>query len=87
MGLMILAMISRVSLGHTGRPIVVGPLMALAFLAVYAAFIVRVFGAYFLEDYTQMILAAAGFWLLGYGCFVLRYLPVLGRGRADGRPG
>ena len=87
MGLMILAMISRVSLGHTGRPIVVGRLMALAFAAVYGAFVIRVFGVYWVDDYSQVIIAAAGFWLFGYGCFVMRYLPILTRGRVDGRAG
>ena len=61
--------------------------MTLAFIALVAAFIVRVFGSYFFASYQQMIFAAVGLWLCGYGCFVVLYLPVLGRGRVDGRPG
>ncbi|KAA1191804.1 NnrS family protein [Pseudohalioglobus sediminis] len=87
MGMMILAMISRVSLGHTGRPIRVGAIMALAFVAVYAAFIVRVFGIVITGDYLSTIITAVVLWAIGYGCFVACYLPILVRGRIDGRPG
>jgi len=87
MGLMILAMISRVSLGHTGRPIIVGRLVAVAFLSVLAAFLLRVFGLYLISDFTHVVLASVACWSLGYGIFVLRYLPILTAGRIDGRPG
>jgi uncharacterized protein involved in response to NO len=87
MGMMILAMISRVSLGHTGREIVVGRVMTGAFLAMYAAFLVRVFGVYLFSDYSQLLVTAVCLWLLAYGCFFALYLPVLARSRIDGRPG
>ena len=87
MGMMILAMISRVSLGHTGREIVVGRVMTGAFLAMYTAFLVRVFGVYLLSSYSQLLIIAVCLWLVAYGCFVVLYLPVLGRSRIDGRPG
>ena len=84
---MILAMISRVSLGHTGRNIEVGKLMAFAFLAIFLAFIVRVFGVYWLENYQHVIVTAAILWGVGYGCFVVLFIPVLTRPRIDGRAG
>ena len=87
MGMMILAMISRVSLGHTGRPLQVGPAMILAYCAVISAVIVRVAGQWWLEDYRQVIWITAALWSLAYGIFFLRYLPVLSRPRPDGRPG
>jgi uncharacterized protein involved in response to NO len=87
MGTMILAMISRVSLGHTGRNIVVGKVMTLAFAAVFAALIVRVFGVYWIGNYSLLIVAAATLWALAYGCFFLTYLPILTGPRPDGRPG
>lgn len=86
-GMMILAMISRVSLGHTGRNIIVGKVMTLAFVAVFAAFIVRVFGVYWIENYTHLIVTAVILWALAYGCFFLTHLPILTRPRPDGRPG
>lgn len=87
MGLMILAMISRVSLGHTGRPLVAPGLMSVAFAALFGAFLVRTFGVYLLPGYTIVVLLAAVLWLLGYGCFVVIYWPKLSRSRPDGRPG
>lgn len=87
MGMMILAMISRVSLGHTGRPISVGRVMAMAYLALFGAFCVRVFGAYWLDNTSQIIVIAVLLWAIAYGCFVVLYLPILSRPRVDGRPG
>jgi uncharacterized protein involved in response to NO len=87
MGMMILAMISRVSLGHTGRSIVVGKVMTAAFLALYGAFFVRVFGVYWFENYANLIAVAAALWVLAYGCFCVLYFPILTRPRPDGQPG
>ncbi len=87
MGMMILAMISRVSLGHTGRPMVVGKVMTGAFVAAFIAFLVRVFGPYSTLGYSQLIVTAVMFWVLAYGCFLVLYLPILTRPRVDGRPG
>ena len=87
MGLMILAMISRVSLGHTGRPLVVSGLMSAAFMALFGAFLARAFGVYFMPDYAAVIVVAACLWLLGYGCFAVVYWPSLSRSRLDGRSG
>jgi uncharacterized protein involved in response to NO len=87
MGLMILGMISRVSLGHTGRPLRSGAMMAAAFVLVFCAFLVRVFGSYLIDSYAAVILAAATLWALGYGCFTVRYLVVLTTPRADALPG
>ena len=79
MGMMILAMISRVSLGHTGRPLVVGWPMIAAYLAILAALLLRVTGGHWLPDYRLMVVGSAVLWALAYGLFVLRYLPILGR--------
>jgi len=87
MGGMILSMISRVSLGHTGRKMVADKIMVIAFLAILAAFVVRVFGLYWFENYLQVIYTAVFFWVVAYGCFVVRYLPILSKTRSDGKPG
>ena len=87
MGLLILAMISRVSLGHTGRPLQVGGAMTAAFALLFGAFLVRVFGDYWLDNHVLVITAAAALWAVAYGCFVVRYWPVLTSPRLDGKPG
>ena len=77
MATMILAMISRVSLGHTGRTIVVGKTMTIAFMAIFSAFIIRVFGLYWFDSYQTILATSVLFWVIGYGCFIVLYFPVL----------
>jgi len=77
MATMILSMISRVSLGHTGRMILVGKTMSIAFIAVILAFIVRVFGLYFIANYSHVLSLTVTLWVIGFGCFVVIYTPIL----------
>lgn len=77
MATMILSMISRVSLGHTGRLIVVGKTMSIAFIAIILAFIVRVFGIYFIANYSHVLSLTVSLWVIGFGCFVVVYTPIL----------
>ncbi len=77
MGLMILSMISRVSLGHTGRAIQIGLFMTFALVAIVFAFIIRVFGHLWLSNYNEVIATAAFFWVLGYAGFFFYYFPFL----------
>ena len=77
MATMILAMISRVSLGHTGRNIVVGKIMTIAFVAIVLAFIIRVFGIYWISNYQQVLSMSILFWVIGYGSFIALYFPIL----------
>jgi uncharacterized protein involved in response to NO len=89
MGLLILAMMSRVSLGHTGRPLAVDPWISVGFLCVAVAVISRVWLP-LLSPATSHIwsyLLSIVLWLLGYGLFVIFYLPVLSSPRVDGRVG
>ena len=86
-GLMILAMISRVSLGHTGRAIHVGKIMNTSFILMFAAFLSRVFAPLFISQYMTIILLTAGLWVLAYGAFVIIYCPVLFQPRVDGADG
>jgi uncharacterized protein involved in response to NO len=87
MGNMVLSMISRVSLGHSGRLLVVGWVMSLAFATIFAAFLVRVFGLFLIQDYLLLIAIAAGLWVIAYGLFVVKYWNVLSKPRIDGRLG
>lgn len=88
-GLITLGMMSRVALGHTGRdignPSIVVP-MACGSMIIAALF--RVIVPLFAMDlYPLWILVSQGFWILAFLLFCLRYLPILLRPRADGRPG
>ncbi len=86
-GFMILSMISRVSLGHTGRMIQVGKVMTVAFVFIALSFLTRVFASFFYDNYAHVIWLSAVFWVLAYGIFVLRYSAVLFSSRIDGARG
>ncbi|WP_287147718.1 NnrS family protein [Aeromonas sp.] len=88
MGTMILGMMTRVSLGHSGRALQVGRRMRCAFALVIAAAVIRVvlpllWPAYTLHGWNLSGLA----WVGAYGLFVWVYAPILSSPRADGRPG
>ena len=89
MGLLIMAMMSRVALGHTGRELVASPWISFGYLCLCAAYLCRVWlpllwpGSSHYPSYLLSII----FWLLGYGLFVVLYLPILSQPRIDGRPG
>jgi len=88
MGGMILAMISRVTLGHTGRPLQPPKLMSVGYIAIIVGAILRViFPGWFPEGSSWIIGLAGGLWVLGYGIYVFYYGPMLVSTRADGRPG
>jgi uncharacterized protein involved in response to NO len=73
---MVLAVMTRASLGHTGRALRAGPAMASAFVLVAAASLLRGFGPVALPPITAYGLAGAA-WVAGYGLFLLRFTPVL----------
>ena len=85
MGGLILAMIARVSLGHTGRPLQASKAMTWAFAFINLGAAARVFLApwFFLPG----LVVASLCWLLAFGLFVGLYAPILCRPRADGAPG
>lgn len=84
----ILAMVARVSLGHTGRPIQALPGLSLALIALFVAGLVRgpllwVWPSLAATAY-QLSLALC---ILAYAWFVLFYTRPLWSARIDGRPG
>ncbi|UHJ60832.1 NnrS family protein [Vibrio furnissii] len=85
---LILAMIARVTMGHTGRSIYQGPNMALAFAALLLAALVRSLGvAFWPAHMMEWINLSAGLWALAFGLFVLRFGAMLLTPRVDGHPG
>jgi uncharacterized protein involved in response to NO len=85
---MIVAVMTRASLGHTGRSLVVDPLITLAYLLLTAAAVIRVFGlSGFGLNYPSVIVLAALCWTVAFALFVAIYAPILWRPRIDGKPG
>ena len=88
MGGMILAMISRVTLGHTGRQLTPPKMIVLAFIFILAGATLRVVIPALLPQYTQWGISLAGvMWVLAYGIFCVCYSPMLLAPRVDGQPG
>ncbi len=88
-GLITVAMMARVSLGHTGRNIHQPPKWVSAvFILLFSSMLVRgVVPMVFPELYSYGLIAGAGCWVLAFGIFILRYAPMLIAARIDGQPG
>lgn len=82
---LILAMIARVTLGHTGRPLELPPGIFWAFVLFNLGALSRVFFSTFLP-LTSLWLAAAC-WAVALALYVWRYAPMLVAARVDGHPG
>ncbi len=87
MGSMILGVITRVSMGHTGRPLRLLPGMLWGYLAILAAGLLRVLAGLGAVPWQGSLWLAAALWVLAWSVFLVRYVPVLAAPRADGRPG
>lgn len=83
-----LGMMARVALGHTGRALRVSNAIALAFVLINCAALLRVLlpiawpGAY-----DGFIYASTLCWLAAFALFVFVYLPILTQARIDGQEG
>jgi len=87
-GTSIIAVMSRVSLGHTGRELEASRSVAIAYVLVIAAGAVRVFAPLaFPTAYRSTVVAAGCLWAAGYGLFAVSNATLLTRPRVDGRPG
>jgi len=83
---LMMAMMMRSTLGHTGRPLAASRTDMAAFLLLQLAALLRIFAGT-TGYYREMILLSGVTWALAFGVFLLRYVPMLTRPRADGRPG
>jgi uncharacterized protein involved in response to NO len=87
MALLILGVMSRVALGHTGRPLRLPRGIAAAFVLLLCAGAVRVGGAVGVLAWRESLLVAGALWTLAFLLFLARYAGVLTAPRADGKPG
>ena len=87
-GGMILSMMSRVSMGHTGRPLDVPTYLAWAFGLLILAAVIRAFLPLLAASLTPWAWQiSAVLWIVAFACFLLRYVPILTRARVDGKSG
>lgn len=86
-GCLILGVMARVSLGHTGRPLVLPGGMVLAFVAIQLAALTRVLTALGSLPWHPGIGTSAVLWMAAFTVFLWRYAGILSQPRADGREG
>ena len=87
-GVITLGMMSRVTLGHTGRAMQSHRVMNIAFAVINLAVVVRVFLPMFAPTLTlSWIELSGGLWALAFLLFLIIQGPMLIKARVDGRPG
>ena len=85
-GMLTLGMMSRVTLGHTGRDINHTRVLLLAFLLIAVTPLIRVLLPLLLPGfYTEAILISGITWVGAFALFSLMYTPILVKARIDGR--
>ena len=82
MGGMMLAMMTRSALGHTGRAIKAGKIETTCFMLIQLAVIARITSILVPgEFYTPLLHTSATCWAFAFGLFVIRYWPIVARAR------
>ncbi len=85
---MILGVMTRVALSHTGRPMQADTLTTAAYVLLLLAALTRVFGLGLPGiDYASVIVLSACFWSVAFALFLIVYGPMLWLPRSDGRSG
>lgn len=83
-----LGMMSRVSLGHTGRSLQIVAATKLAFVLINISALIRVFMPLISPNMYQLAVSLSGvLWCIAFIIFLLVYMPILIYPRVDGRPG
>ncbi|MCF6283138.1 MAG: NnrS family protein [Candidatus Polarisedimenticolaceae bacterium] len=81
-------MMSRVALGHSGRPLQPKRIIELCYIAINLVPLLRVFGPLLLPAQYNIWVDVSGLiWIISFAIFCVVYLPILLRPRLDGRPG
>jgi len=86
-GILLLGVMTRVAMGHTGRALQLVKCGIWIYVAIIAAALLRVLTAAGILNFRVGLTLAALAWVLAFGLFVVLYWPILTSPRADGRPG
>ena len=78
-GAMTLAVMTRATLGHTGRALTAGKVTVAIYLCVFAAALMR----FLIPFHLGLSILSGVFWLLAFGGFVVVYGPMLLRPKAE----
>lgn len=81
MSSLILGMMTRVSLGHTGRPLSLPRFGILIYVAISAAAVMRLLVALSWIDFQLGLIITTGAWIIAFGLFTIIYYPILTKPR------
>jgi len=84
-GVMTLAVMTRASRGHTGRPLTAGKVEIAIYFLINAAALTRVVGGLLPSIYQPLLMVSAGLWSAAFLAFVIGYGPMLLTPRPDRR--
>jgi uncharacterized protein involved in response to NO len=76
-GIMTLAMMTRVSLGHTGRATIAGPMTHVIYAAVLIGCVVRICAAFEPSRASLMLQIGGGAWAMAFFVFAMSFGPLL----------
>ncbi len=85
--LMIVAVMTRATLGHTGNALVAAPAAVAAYVLLVATALLRVFSSVPGVDTLTVLIVAALCWVTAFLLILMVYAPMLLGPRADGKPG
>jgi uncharacterized protein involved in response to NO len=85
-GSVLVAMVTRVTQGHSGRPLAMPPVAWFAFCAIQLVAIVRIVGELVQDSYAWFVVAGVG-WLVALAPWVVRLGRTYLMPRVDGKPG
>jgi uncharacterized protein involved in response to NO len=73
-----MAVMTRASLGHTGRPLVAPTPIVWAYGLITLAALLRTFGVVLAPgNYTEILMAAGSAWIAAFALFLVVYAPIL----------
>ncbi len=85
---MIMAVMTRAALGHTGRALIVSTPVVIAYLSLTLAALTRVLAPAIAPAAPLASWTIAGMlWIVAFALYLIVYAPILARPRVDGRPG
>ncbi|MDR6434677.1 NnrS family protein, partial [Brucella pseudogrignonensis] len=76
-GCMMLAVMTRATRGHTGRPLTATPTTQIAYLCIILAALTRPFAEMMPNFFHTFLAGSALLWMLAFGLYVLEYGPML----------
>jgi uncharacterized protein involved in response to NO len=82
-GVMTLAVMTRASRGHTGRPLTAGKIEVLIYVLINLAALTRVTGGLLPSVYQPLLMVSTGLWSAAFLAFVIGYGPMLLTPRPD----